>query len=85
MSKKAIHNKREVVSFTASISESNLQMVKREAEAVILEEGLGNLGDVNYYSKQAIRNAATLFEGVKIYADHPTATEEEGRPEHRVS
>jgi len=75
---------KEAVAFTASISESNIQMVKREAQAVILEEGLGNFGDVNYYSKQAIVNAAPLFEGVKIYADHPTSSEEETRPERSV-
>jgi hypothetical protein len=50
----------------------------------MLEEGLGNLHDGFYYTKDALRSARVLLDGAKIYADHPTKTEEEDRPERSV-
>jgi hypothetical protein len=51
---------------------------------VLLQEGLGNLKDAFYYSKEALESAITIFEGKKIYADHPTEIEEINRPERSV-
>jgi hypothetical protein len=51
---------------------------------VILQEGMGNLKDGYYYSREAIKSAVPVFEGKKIYADHPTDEEEKIRPERSV-
>lgn len=55
-------------------------------KAVLIQEGLGNLKDCFYYSKEALQDAMAsgLFEGKKIYADHPSAVEEQTRPERSV-
>ncbi len=37
-----------------------------------------------YYSEQAIKDAAVIFEGAKMYADHPTEAEEKARPERSI-
>lgn len=52
--------------------------------ATLIQEGLGNLRDAFYYTRECLEGAVTLFEGKKIYADHPSATEEETRPERSV-
>mgnify|MGYP003618739985 CR=1 FL=1 len=53
-------------------------------KVVLLQEGLGNLRDAYYYSRQALESAIPIFTGSKIYADHPSAVEEEIRPERSV-
>ena len=55
-------------------------------EVVIIEEGLGNLNDLSYYTRQAIEAAANdkIFEGAQAYADHPSKDEEVLRPERSV-
>lgn len=55
-------------------------------EVVIIEEGLGNLNDCSYYTRQAIEAAAAtrVFEGAQAYADHPDRIEEQTRPERSV-
>lgn len=51
---------------------------------VLIQEGLGNFGNACYYSREALESAAPLFEGKKIYANHPSNSEEEDRPERSV-
>lgn len=53
-------------------------------KCVLLEEGLGNLRDGFYYTKECIQSAIPIFEGKKIYSDHPSADEEQTRPERSV-
>lgn len=53
-------------------------------KVVLIEEGMGNQVDGFYYSKEVLQAAAPLFEGKKIYADHPDKIEEESRPERTV-
>lgn len=53
-------------------------------DVILIEEGLGNLGDRFYYSKEALKSAAPLFEGKKIFADHPSRSEDDDRPERSV-
>ena len=48
---------------------------------VLLEEGLGNLHDAYYYTREALESAVSVFNGLKIFADHPSLEEEEIRPE----
>lgn len=50
----------------------------------LIQEGLGNLKDGFYYTKEALKSAVPVFEGKKMYADHPSADEEETRPERSV-
>lgn len=51
---------------------------------VLIQEGLGNMKDAFYYSRKALESAVPVFEGKKIYADHPAADEEQTRPERSV-
>ncbi len=53
-------------------------------KVVLLQEGLGNFKDAYYYSRAALESAIPVFEGKKIYADHPSAVEEQTRPERSV-
>lgn len=53
-------------------------------KVTLLKEGMGNFNDRFYYSKQAIESAVPVFEGKKIYADHPSMTDEAARPERSV-
>lgn len=52
-------------------------------KVVLIKEGLGNFRDRFFYSKQALKTAAErgIFNGVQAFADHPSAIEEEVRPE----
>lgn len=53
-------------------------------EVTLIREGLGNLRDKFYYTKEALESGIALFEGKKIYADHPSESEEKDRPERSV-
>lgn len=53
-------------------------------KVVLIEEGLGNMNDAFYYSREALESAVTVFTGSKIYADHPSSIDEESRPERSV-
>lgn len=53
-------------------------------KVVLLEEGMGNFGASCYYSREALQSAIPIFEGRKIYADHPAESEAEERPERSV-
>lgn len=52
-------------------------------EVALIEEGLGNFKDRFFYTKEALKNAASigLFEGIQCFADHPTSVEEQLKPE----
>lgn len=52
--------------------------------SVIIQEGMGNFRDGFYYTREALDSAVQLFEGKKIYADHPTEIEEKIIPERSV-
>ena len=51
---------------------------------ILLKEGLGNSRDSYYYSRDAITSSVPVFEGKKIYSDHPALNDEENRPERSV-
>jgi hypothetical protein len=55
-------------------------------DVILIKEGLGNWKDGFYYSKDALKGAAAqkVFEGEKIYADHPSESDEVNRPERSV-
>lgn len=52
-----------------------------EYPVALITEGLGNMHDAFYYTKDALQSAVAIFEGLKSYADHPTLVEEDIRPE----
>lgn len=56
----------------------------RRFRAVLLEEGMGNLNDCFFYTKEAIESCPPIFEGKKFFIDHPDAAEEQTRPERSV-
>lgn len=54
-------------------------------KVALLTEGLGNMVDGFYYTKECIESAVPIFEGKKIYANHPKLSEEQDRPERDVN
>ncbi|MCA1670399.1 MAG: hypothetical protein LC793_24070, partial [Thermomicrobia bacterium] len=70
----------------ATISESKSAPNKGVFEMTIIRPGFNTSGS-RYYTKEAIAEAATkqLFDGKKMYVDHPTAAEEKALPERSVS
>jgi hypothetical protein len=51
---------------------------------ILLQEGMGNLADNFFYTKEALESLAPIMEGAKIFANHPRASEEEDLPERDV-
>lgn len=73
--------------FTAKLQESSATdngIGYTRFKCTLIQEGLGNFGDAYYYPAEALNGAAHIFEGKKIYADHPSSTEEAVRPERSV-
>jgi hypothetical protein len=59
-------------------------MVASKFKVVMLREGLGNFGDAFFYTKEALESGVSVFEGKKIYANHPRKSDEEDLPERDV-
>jgi len=78
----------EKLKFSCSLMESDKPKDPRvgpqKYKTVLLSEGLGNMVDRFYYTKQALESAVPIFEGAKIFSDHPSADEEMTRPERSV-
>lgn len=55
-----------------------------KVRVVLITEGMGNQRDRNWYTKEAILKAPSIFEGVQSYLDHPSVSEERDRPERSV-
>ncbi len=53
-------------------------------KVVLLAEGMGNLRDRYYYSRECLESAVPIFEGAKMFADHPSEIDEKTRPERTV-
>lgn len=53
-------------------------------KVALIQEGLGNLKDAFFYTKEAIQSGVQAFEGRKCFADHPSRSEEQDRPERSV-
>jgi hypothetical protein len=50
----------------------------------IIEEGLGNSKDKNFYSGDALKNGVQVFNGAKAFCDHPDAISEKTLPERSM-
>lgn len=57
---------------------------KGVAKVVIIKPGWGNQVDNHYYPAETLSRDFAVFEGVKMYADHPTQDEEKQRPEGSI-
>lgn len=53
-------------------------------KVALIQEGMGNLEDAFYYTRNALESAIPIFEGKQCFIDHPDAIEEKTRPERSV-
>ena len=56
----------------------------RRLKICLVDEGLGNHRNMNYYGKPAIASAAKVYEGKPSFTNHPAVDEEENLPERDV-
>ncbi len=56
---------------------------KGRATFIIIKPGFNESGD-RYYPAEMLKRDYKVFEGIKMYADHPTETEEKERPERSI-
>ena len=61
-----------------------IQLNKREAIIVILEEGPGNKARKCWYGPEALESGREIFRGVQVYSDHPSNSEQQDLPERSV-
>ncbi len=67
---------------TGSVMEAGSQ--PNETHILILEEGPGNPKNKCWYGPEAVRDAASAFRGVRMFANHLGRKEAENRPERDV-
>lgn len=72
------------LSFKTRLQESDSPSKPSRYRVVLIQEGLGNFNDAFFYTREALQSAVSEFEGKKIYANHPSRSEEEDRPERDV-
>lgn len=73
--------KREELTSYVSLEEAKLD--KGIATVTIIKPGF-NEGNGRYYPAEVLKRDYKIFEGAKMYADHPTAAEEKARPERSI-
>lgn len=73
---------REVISNFIGLSEAKVDS-KGTAHLTIIKPGF-NEGKGRYYPKEMLARDYGIFEGVKMYADHPTENDETQRPERSI-
>lgn len=61
-----------------------VQLNKREAEIVILEEGPGNKARKCWYGVEALESGREIFRGCQVFSDHPSDSEQKDLPERSV-
>lgn len=61
-----------------------IQLNKREAEIVILEEGPGNKARKCWYGVEALESGREIFRGCQVFSDHPSDSEQKDLPERSV-
>lgn len=67
-----------------AIGDDNEMALGRRFRVTLIREGLGNLQDCFFYTKEAIASMVPLFEGAQARANHQTARQDEERPEGDV-
>lgn len=73
---------RQILAEYQSLSEASVDG-RGIAQVVIIAPGF-NANKDRYYSPEVLQRDAALFEGAKMYADHPTASEDKARPERSI-
>jgi hypothetical protein len=73
--------KREELTSYVSLSEAKLD--KGIATVTIIKSGF-NEGNGRYYPVEVLKRDYKVFEGAKMYADHPTPAEDKARPERSI-
>jgi hypothetical protein len=73
--------KRETLTSYVSLEEAKLD--KGIATVTIIKTGF-NEGNGRYYPAEVLKRDYKIFEGAKMYADHPTDAEEKARPERSI-
>lgn len=66
---------------SAQVESGQLPKVK----IVLIDEGLGNRRNMNYYGPEAIKSAAEVYEGKPSFVNHPSITEETNLPERDLA
>jgi len=73
---------REMLNSFVPLTEATMDS-KGKARVIIIQPGFNATKD-RYYPKEMLKRDYKIFEGVKMYADHPTKTEDEELPERSI-
>ncbi len=57
---------------------------KGRATVIVIKPGFNESGD-RYYPAEVLKRDFGIFEGMKMYADHPTEEEDQARPERSIT
>ena len=57
---------------------------KRRANVIVIKPGF-NVSEDRYYPAEMLKRDYKVFEGMKMYADHPTEEEDKARPERSIT
>lgn len=74
---------RALVADYVPLAESSYDSTKGEVTLTIIKPGF-NVSKQRYYPQEMLQRDYSIFEGVKMYADHPTPLDEKQRPERSV-
>jgi hypothetical protein len=66
-----------------SLTEAEVD-TKGIAKIIVIKPGFGNPVDNHYYPAETLARDFSMFEGIKMYADHQTEEEEKSRPEGSI-
>jgi len=79
-----VERSRCIESFEVGIEEATAEGVANGIIPIrIIKPGF-NVGQGRYYADKAVQDAAEIFEGSKMFADHPTKTEQRDLPERSI-
>ncbi len=71
-------------SIKVELNEVTAEKLAKGILPVRIIKGGFNVGKGRFYSESAVKDAVKVFEGIKMYANHPTPTEEKERPERDI-
>ncbi|KKK91195.1 hypothetical protein LCGC14_2715400, partial [marine sediment metagenome] len=77
---KEVETREEIIQFT-SLKEAKLD--KGKATVIVIQPGF-NATEDRYYPAEMLKRDYAIFEGQKMYADHPTEEEDNARPERSI-
>lgn len=72
---------RELIRHYSPLTEAKFD--KGRATVIVIKPGFNSNGD-RYYPAETLKRDYKMFEGMKMYADHPTEAEEDARPERSI-